>query len=73
MAASGETRTFARQKNKEPHNWKKYHLLLTAKEDVKGGDFAVMLEQTGVVEFDFFSMMPKMPCVVSSDGICLNY
>ena len=32
-----------------------------------------MLEQTGVVEFDFFSMMPKDACVVSSDGICLNY
>ena len=26
-------------KKQEPHNWKKYHLLLTAKEDVKGGDF----------------------------------
>lgn len=62
IAASGETELLPGKKQ-EPHNWKKYHLLLTAKEDVKGGDFAVMLEQTGVVEFDFFSMMPK-------DAVC---
>ena len=61
IAASGETELLPGKKQ-EPHNWKKY-LLLTAKEDVKGGDFAVMLEQTGVVEFDFFSMMPK-------DAVC---
>ena len=57
IAASGETELLPGKKQ-EPHNWKKYHLLLTAKEDVK-----VMLEQTGVVEFDFFSMMPK-------DAVC---
>jgi len=38
--------------------WQKYEVLLTAAETVKGGQFTITLNQPGIVEFDFISMMP---------------
>ncbi len=40
------------------HKWRRYETVLKAAENVKGGSFAILLEQPGVVEFDFISMMP---------------
>lgn len=41
------------------HYWNKYELEVSAKEDVTGAMFVITLEQSGIVEFDFVSMMPK--------------
>lgn len=43
--------------------WKKYELILRAEEEVCGGQFVLLLGQTGTVEFDFISMMPQ-------DAVC---
>jgi len=39
-------------------DWVKYETVLTALEDVKGGSFVVELDQAGIVEFDFISVIP---------------
>lgn len=38
--------------------WHRYETVLTARQDVQGGLFVMELDQAGVVEFDFISMMP---------------
>lgn len=38
--------------------WNRYETVVTATEDVRGGQFTILLDQPGVVEFDFISMMP---------------
>lgn len=38
--------------------WHRYEVTVTATEDVLGGQFAIILDQPGAVEFDFISMMP---------------
>lgn len=43
----------------EGHSWVKYEAVLKAEKDVRGGQFTVILEEPGIVEFDFFSMMPE--------------
>lgn len=39
--------------------WNRYEMLLTAQESVEGGRFELSLDQAGIVEFDFISMMPE--------------
>ena len=39
--------------------WYHYEAVITAADDVCGGRFIILLDQTGVVEFDFISMMPE--------------
>ncbi len=39
--------------------WHRYETVLKADEDVKAGEFVILLEKKGTVEFDFISMMPK--------------
>lgn len=39
--------------------WHKYETVLTAQEDAGGALFVIELDQPGVVEFDFISMMPS--------------
>lgn len=43
--------------------WRKYELTLQAEEEVCGGQFTLCLEEAGIVEFDFISMMPQ-------DAVC---
>ncbi|MBQ8278994.1 MAG: carbohydrate binding domain-containing protein [Roseburia sp.] len=38
--------------------WNRYETVVTATEDVRGGQFTILLDQPGAVEFDFISMMP---------------
>ncbi|MDE6925715.1 MAG: alpha-L-arabinofuranosidase [Acetatifactor sp.] len=45
------------------HKWEKYELDLTLEEEVRGAQFVVFLEKEGVMEFDFFSMVPE-------DAVC---
>ena len=40
--------------------WIRYELTLEAKETVSGARFVIALDQPGVVEFDFISMMPEI-------------
>lgn len=39
--------------------WYRYETVLTAEEDVTGASFVISLTESGVVEFDFISMMPS--------------
>lgn len=39
--------------------WIRYEISLAAEESVKGGEFTILLEKEGVVEFDLVSMMPE--------------
>lgn len=41
------------------NRWERYELELRAAQEIRGGQFTVLLSQEGVVEFDFFSMMPE--------------
>jgi len=41
------------------HKWEKYELDLTAGEEVRNAQFVILLEKEGVMEFDFFSMIPE--------------
>lgn len=41
------------------HKWEKYELELTAGKEVRNAQFVVLLEKEGVMEFDFFSMIPE--------------
>ncbi len=43
--------------------WKKYEAVLTAEKDLRGGQFTITLENPGVLEFDFISMIP-------GDAVC---
>lgn len=43
--------------------WRKYELTLQTDEEVCGGQFTLLLDETGIVEFDFISMMPE-------DAVC---
>lgn len=40
------------------NRWEKYELDLRSEEEIRGGQFTVILDQAGVVEFDWFSMIP---------------
>lgn len=40
------------------HKWIRYEADLEAQEDVDGGDFVLSLDEKGIAEFDFISMMP---------------
>lgn len=44
---------------KEEKNWVKYELNLVAQKDVRNALFVLILEEAGVVEFDFISMFPQ--------------
>lgn len=44
---------------KEEKNWKRYEIELVAKDDVEKALFVITLEQAGVIEFDFISMIPS--------------
>lgn len=41
------------------NRWERYELELRAGQEIRGGRFAVLLSKEGVVEFDFFSMIPE--------------
>lgn len=41
------------------NRWERYELELFAAQEIRGGCFTVLLSQEGVVEFDFFSMIPE--------------
>jgi len=41
------------------HKWEKYELDLKAEKEVRNAQFVVLLEKKGIMEFDFFSMLPK--------------
>lgn len=43
----------------EGKNWNQYELILTAKADVKNALFVITLEEAGILEFDFISMIPE--------------
>jgi alpha-N-arabinofuranosidase len=43
----------------EEKNWVRYELILTAKADVEKALFVITLEEAGIVEFDFISMIPE--------------
>ncbi len=43
-------------------SWQKWHCyetVLKAEKSLRGGEFAILLEEAGIVEFDFISMMPQ--------------
>ncbi|PXV86858.1 alpha-L-arabinofuranosidase [Lachnotalea glycerini] len=40
-------------------SWNKYELELTANADIEGALFVITLEKSGIVEFDFISMIPS--------------
>ncbi len=42
----------------EGQSWRRYETVLKAGEDVKAGEFTILLEKKGTLEFDFISMMP---------------
>lgn len=42
----------------EACEWVKYEITLTASSDIKGGKFVIELNDEGVVEFDFISVIP---------------
>lgn len=42
----------------EGQMWRRYETDLKAQRDVKAGEFVILLENKGTVEFDFISMMP---------------
>lgn len=42
----------------EGQSWRRYETVLKAEKDVKAGEFTILLEKKGTVEFDFISMMP---------------
>ena len=39
--------------------WERYELELRSDREIRGGQFTVLLPREGVVEFDFFSMIPE--------------
>lgn len=41
------------------NRWERYELELCAGQEIRGGQFTVLLSQEGVVEFDWFSMIPE--------------
>lgn len=41
------------------NRWERYELDLRLEQEIRGGRFTVILEQAGVVEFDWFSMIPE--------------
>lgn len=41
------------------NDWIKYEVTITAEENVSGAIFSIVLEDSGVVEFDLISMMPE--------------
>lgn len=41
------------------NRWERYELELRAAQEICGGQFTILLSQEGVMEFDFFSMMPE--------------
>lgn len=43
---------------KEGHCWNQYQLELHVDQEVSGGEFVIFMEETGIIEFDFFSMLP---------------
>jgi alpha-L-arabinofuranosidase len=43
----------------EEKNWVKYEVELSASKDVEGALFVITLEETGTIEFDFISMIPR--------------
>ena len=41
------------------NEWIKYETVLVAQDDVRGAQFAIMLDAPGIVEFDLISMIPE--------------
>ena len=41
------------------NRWERYELELCAGQEIRGGQFTVLLSREGVVEFDWFSMIPE--------------
>ncbi len=56
-AASGKVTAISPRETK-PNHWEEYRLTLTAQTDVRGAQFVILVEETGIAEFDFISMMP---------------
>lgn len=58
-----EARSYDTDKYARQNSWTKYELDLEAKENVSGADFVIIASGTGVIEFDFISMIPE-------DAVC---
>jgi len=58
-----ESRSYDMTKYARQNDWLKYEVELTAKEDVRNADFVIIPNGTGVIEFDFISMIP-------GDAVC---
>lgn len=41
------------------NRWERYELELCSDREIRGGQFTILLSQEGVVEFDWFSMIPE--------------
>lgn len=58
-----EARSYDTDKYARQNAWTKYEFDLEAKETIKGADFVIVANGTGVIEFDFISMIPE-------DAVC---